>query len=119
MYGVIFRRLGIVLAPAASPVPETSSLVAIEALACGTPVIAFPAGALPEIVEHVRTDFLVRSREMAEAIPAAARLSPTECRDTARRRLSAAMIDRYLALYEALARGESHADGVGAISTAR
>ena len=32
--------------------PETSSLVAMEALACGTPVIAFPSGALPEIIDN-------------------------------------------------------------------
>src|SRR5262249_25501474 len=49
-----------------SLVPETSSLVAMEALACGTPVIAFPSGALAEIVEHGRTGFLVKNEtEMA------------------------------------------------------
>ena len=57
-----------------SLVPETSSLVAMEALACGTPVIAFPSGALSDIIEHGITGFLVRSGgEMAEAI----RLSET------------------------------------------
>lgn len=34
----------------------------MEALACGTPVIALPSGALAEIVEHGRTGFLVRER---------------------------------------------------------
>src|SRR5207249_5576489 len=52
-----------------STVNETSSLVAMEALAAGTPVIAFPSGALPEIVEHGRTGYLVSDvKEMAQAI---------------------------------------------------
>jgi glycosyltransferase involved in cell wall biosynthesis len=85
--------------------PETSSLVAMEALACGTPVIAFPSGALPEIVEHGRTGFLVRDeREMAEAIGAAGALDPEACRAAARERFSLARtIERYLEMYRDLA----------------
>jgi len=85
--------------------PETSSLVAMEALACGTPVIAFPSGALPEIVEHGRTGFLVRSEEeMAAAIAEAGRLSPAVCRETARQRFSLdRAVEQYFALYERMA----------------
>jgi glycosyltransferase involved in cell wall biosynthesis len=90
--------------------PETSSLVAMEALACGTPVIAFPSGALPEIVEHGVTGFLVESpRDMALAMREADRLDPEACREAARRRFSAtAMVARYLELYARLARGGAH-----------
>lgn len=85
--------------------PETSSLVAMEALACGTPVIAFAAGALPEVVEHGRTGFVVADeKEMAEAIRETDRIDPEECRVAARERFS---IDRtaarYLSLYARLA----------------
>jgi glycosyltransferase involved in cell wall biosynthesis len=87
-----------------SLVPETSSLVAMEALACGTPVIAFPVGALGEIVAHGHTGFLVRTvEEMAEAIRHIDVISPERCRAEARRRFSAeAMTGRYLRLYEEL-----------------
>jgi glycosyltransferase involved in cell wall biosynthesis len=88
-----------------SRVAETSSLAAMEALACGTPVVAFPNGALTEIVEPGVTGFLVRDvAEMAEAIAAAGELDRDTCRRVARARFSAArMTSRYLARYEALA----------------
>ena len=85
-----------------STVSETSSLVAMEALASGTPVIAYPSGALPEIVEHGRTGFLTPDVEsMAEAIPKAMSLQPQACRDSARSRFSAKdMVSRYFDAYE-------------------
>ncbi|MBV8337020.1 MAG: glycosyltransferase [Alphaproteobacteria bacterium] len=89
-----------------SLVPETSSLVAMEALACGTPVVAFPAGALAEIIEPGVTGFLVDDTEqMAEAIPAAARLDREHCRAVARRRFPVErMVARYFVLYHQLTR---------------
>lgn len=69
---------------------ETSSLVAMEALASGTPVIAFRVGALPEIIEHGRTGFLVDDVEgMTEAILDVGRLDPHDCRRAAEQRFSA------------------------------
>ena len=84
-----------------SSVAETSSLVAMEALASGTPVIAFRSGALPEIVAHGETGFIVDSgEEMAEAVSEVSCLSRVRCGDEAVRRFdSARMVDDYLALY--------------------
>jgi glycosyltransferase involved in cell wall biosynthesis len=84
-----------------SLVSETSSLVAMEALASGTPVIAFRAGALSELVDHGRTGFLVDSvEEMADAISEAHSIEADYCRHTAQMRFSAErMADEYLKLY--------------------
>lgn len=87
--------------------PETSSLVAMEALACGTPVIARAVGALPEIVEHGRTGFLVRDvAEMAAAIGRVGEIDPEACREAARSRFGRdRTVAAYLALYRRLAAG--------------
>lgn len=83
---------------------ETSSLVAMEALACGTPVVAFPNGALSEIVEDGRTGFLADGIEsMARSIEVAHTIDPDLCRRTARERFSsAAMVEGYVSLYREL-----------------
>jgi glycosyltransferase involved in cell wall biosynthesis len=88
-----------------SLVPETASLVAMEALACGTPVVAFPAGALADVVEHGRTGFLVRDvDEMAAAIPRAAGIGARDCRRAAQTRFSAdRMARQYFEVYRRIA----------------
>jgi glycosyltransferase involved in cell wall biosynthesis len=90
-----------------STAPETSSLVAMETLACGTPVVAFGSGALPEIIEHGRTGFIVENeKEMAEAIDSVAGLDPRDCRESARMRFSAPrMVQDYFRLYSRLIAG--------------
>ena len=99
----------------ASVEPETSSLVAREALACGTPVVALANGALPEAVDDGVTGFLVHDvSAMAEAIPRCAALDPEACRQTARERFSLPRtIARYFDLYARLA-GRGAASVAGA-----
>ncbi len=85
--------------------PEPFGLVMIEAMACGTPVIAFNRGAVPEIVEDGRTGFIVENEAGAVAavaslgrLPRAAVRAAFEARFTARR-----MAEGYMAIYQDLA----------------
>jgi glycosyltransferase involved in cell wall biosynthesis len=96
----LLANAGCLLVP--SEVHETSSLVAMEALASGTPVVAFRRGALPEIVEHGRTGFLVEDVDtMASAISASRDLSSAACRAAAREHFTAErMTAEYLRMYD-------------------
>jgi glycosyltransferase involved in cell wall biosynthesis len=85
--------------------PEPFGLVMIEAMACGTPTIAFPAGSVPEIVEHGRTGFIVR--DVAAAVAAVGqldRLSASAIRSRFEQRFTARrMAEDYATLYRRLA----------------
>lgn len=88
-----------------SLVDETSSLVAMEAAACGTPVIAFRRGALPETVEDGRTGILVDDAPgMAAAFAGIGAISPATCRSVAQTRFGRdRMAADYIALYRKVA----------------
>jgi len=77
----------------------------MEAMAAGTPVIAYRSGALTEIVEDGVTGFLVESaEEMAEAIGKLHTIAPEACRDYAERHFSKErMVRKYFGLYEEMA----------------
>ncbi len=82
--------------------PETSSLVAMEAAAAGTPVVAYRSGAVPEVVEDGVTGFLVDGvEEMARAIGRVGEINREVCRRVARERFSLErMVDGYQRVYE-------------------
>lgn len=87
-----------------SRVRETSSLVAMEALAAGTPVIAYRSGAIPDLIEHGVTGFIVGDVEaMASAIEHVDQIDSRACLRAACQRCDLTrMLDAYLALYARL-----------------
>ncbi len=84
--------------------PEPFGLVMIEAMACGTPVIAFNRGSVPEIVEHDVTGLIVEDETQAvAAVRRAGDLSRAAVRRGFERRFTARrMAEDYLALYRRL-----------------
>jgi glycosyltransferase involved in cell wall biosynthesis len=84
--------------------PEPFGLVMIEALACGTPVLAFPSGAAPEIVCDGVNGFLcVDEADMVRRLPHVARLDRRGCRASVEASFSTErMVADHLALYERL-----------------
>ena len=84
--------------------PEPFGLVMIEAMACGTPVIAFKCGSVPEVLDDGKTGFIVRSIDQAAA--AVARLGEIDreqVRAIFEQRFSAERMARdYLSIYRSL-----------------
>ncbi|MSQ26287.1 MAG: glycosyltransferase family 4 protein [Dehalococcoidia bacterium] len=80
---------------------EPFGLVVAEALAAGTPVVAFRRGAMPEIIDHGRTGFLVDTEQDAvRALRDIAAIHPAACRAAVAQRFSlTSMLDGYEALY--------------------
>jgi glycosyltransferase involved in cell wall biosynthesis len=84
---------------------EPFGIVFAEALACGTPVISCPTGALPEIVRSGREGFLVESvDEGCDAVRRLGEIDRAACRDRAERHFSVdAVVGRYTELYRGAA----------------
>jgi len=83
---------------------EPFGIVFAEALACGTPVISCPRGALPEIIKDGQHGFLMRSfEEGIEAISRLSEIKRSECRRRAEERFSReVVVDQYELLYSSL-----------------
>jgi glycosyltransferase involved in cell wall biosynthesis len=88
---------------------EPFGLVMIEALACGTPVVAWRNGSVPEVIEDGVTGFVVNSiEEGAQAVGHIAGLSRETCRKVFEERFDACrMAADYLEVYHRLVRGGS------------
>jgi len=90
-------------------------MVAIEALACGTPVIGLDCGALPEIIADGQTGFIVAkqaseqdtAQQMAHALANIANIKRPACRQNFEARFTTeAMCRKHAALYQRLAHAE-------------
>jgi glycosyltransferase involved in cell wall biosynthesis len=95
--------------------PEPFGLAMIEAMACGTPVVAYGHGSVPEVVDEGVTGFIVDSQEeAAEAVKKLTTVNRKKCREVFEQRFSASrMVKDYLTIYENLRNsGENHFPGV-------
>ncbi len=90
---------------------EPFGMVMVEALACGTPVVATPRGAAPEIVDDGRTGFLrTTDAGLAAAVLEAGSLDRSACRKAVKERFSASRLAAdHLAVYERLRRPTAQA----------
>ena len=86
--------------------PEPFGLVMIEAMACGTPVIAYRSGAVPEVMEEGYTGFIVEElKDAVEAVRRVPELSRKRCREVFEQRFTATrMAHDYVRVYERLIR---------------
>jgi glycosyltransferase involved in cell wall biosynthesis len=84
--------------------PEPFGLVMIEAMACGTPVIAYENGSVPEILDHGKTGFIVENEEQAiKAVQHISLIERHECRRIFEERFSSnRMAEEYLQIYQSM-----------------
>jgi glycosyltransferase involved in cell wall biosynthesis len=102
--------------------PEPFGLVLIEALACGTPVLAYRRGSIPEIIDDTETGFVCEGLdEMTAAVQGIAQIDRRGCRLAFEQRFSVErMAQDYLRVYEQLALGnvcERKEEAMGFVST--
>jgi glycosyltransferase involved in cell wall biosynthesis len=88
---------------------EPFGLVMMESIACGTPVIAYPRGSVPEVIEEGVSGFLAHNVEQAvKAVKRISQIDRRRCRQRFEERFTATrMCNDYLALYERLVNGQS------------
>jgi len=89
--------------------PEPFGLVMIEAMACGTPVVAYDRGSVPEVMENGVTGFVVTELDQAvEAIRRVRDVSRAACREVFEKRFTAGrMANDYVNLYERMVRADA------------
>jgi len=95
---------------------EPFGLVAVEAMACGTPVVALRRGALPELVRHGETGYIVDTLDqMVQAVQRSDAIRPWQCREVVEREFSSSrMADAYLEVYRGLLEGRAGGKGSAA-----
>jgi glycosyltransferase involved in cell wall biosynthesis len=90
--------------------PEPFGLVMIEALACGTPVIAYRQGSVPEVLTHGVDGWIVNTIDDAVEAASTTTIDRRKCRNTFEARFSSsAMATNYVATYERIIAGELQA----------
>ncbi len=94
---------------------EPFGLILIESMACGTPILAFNEGAVPEIVVDGKTGFVVDSlTDMIEAVDRIDGIDPRECRRHVQDRFSITrMANKYSELYQQIVGEYRHKAAVG------
>ncbi len=98
---------------------EPFGLVLVESMACGTPVIAFNKGAVPEIVVDGKTGFVVDSMNaMIKAVNRIDSINPHECREHVQNHFSiTSMAGKYSELYHQIINSHKTSDRSSSIST--
>lgn len=90
-----------------SRMAEPFGLVALEAMSCGTPVIALTDGAISEVVIHNKTGFICNTvEEMIDAINKIHTIKPEDCRSRAEQLSRKVMAENYLKLYQRMMNGQ-------------